>query len=232
MKELSEIFNKTFTRISNQFTGLYVYDEFHEGHWLEDESKTIEYYNINHMDIIELKEKRVYKMSFENSQESSLIVCSGETYVKDLIKMIICCISSPVDDPTTVGLSFVKYSTSGGSNSLSASGNNTLPNNNNSQTSNASPSASSTWLDPEQLFSTYQLAVQDTIYCFSRYLDNSSPLIASLVITSDPASSATLVCPIFLLSLLLDYFYLDIFLFFSHNFFPVSHTLHKYIIFI
>ena len=142
---------------------LYLYDEHHSGHWMDKEDETIEYYNIKNMDIIELKERAVFKIGFIDGSEPNDITCSSETQISYLIKMIICCISSPVDDPSVVGLCCVKKD----ENLLSER----------------------IWLDPESSFGSYHFHQSDELHCMSRYNDSDSSTIARLVIKADLNSS-------------------------------------------
>lgn len=163
VRELSDYIHKVFARYSHQYMGLYLHDEFHSGHWLNDqETQTIEYYSLQNMDIIELKETAVYKVRPLDQEES--ITCSRDTLVRDLIKMIICWISSPVDDPTRVGLVFHRK--------------------------NAEKNLEPVWLDPLTPFGQYELVETERFHLMSVYQQESSQLIATLVIHSDPSSSS------------------------------------------
>lgn len=162
---LAEHLHSIFIRIANQYMAMYLYDEHHEGHWMDKENETIEYYNIQQMDIIELKEKHVYKISFVDGGENSSLSCSAETKISELIKMIICSISSIVDDPTAVGICCVKK---------------------NNQLYKVEDRL---WLPNDSLFGAHHLQAGDEIHL--SHSENPNALaIARLLITSDPHSSS------------------------------------------
>jgi hypothetical protein len=164
IKELSESLHGTFMRLANQFMGLYLYDEHHQGHWMDQEHETIEYYQLRNMDIIELREKSVFKIGFLDELDGSLFVtCSRDTGVASLLKMIICCISSTVDDPTTVGLCCMKK--------------------------DDVVLATPFWLEPSELFGNYDFHRHDELFLKNQHGINDSSTISRLYVHLDPVST-------------------------------------------
>lgn len=162
VRELSDCIHKVFSRYSNKFMGLYLHDEFHVGHWMNEESQPIEYYSLRNMDIIEFRETPVYKVGFIDSQDE--IACSEETTVKEILMMIIFWLPDSVD-PSSIGLVFFRK-----------------------PVGSQEKSHEAIWLEPNSSFGQYDLVASDRLHLMSVYQQPDSPILATLVVRSDPTS--------------------------------------------
>ena len=211
IRELTDRVNDLCGKISNQYSGLYIHDELHDGHWLEEQDQSIEYYGIRNMDIIQYKDKPIYHInllplsspkpaqptvSLSSSQtnvkallsmpSSTLINCFPDTKISEFIKMIICCLPFPVDDPTEVGLCVMKSNTK--------NDNQETPVNNTDSLvipSFYSPPVDSNnyhyiWFLPDSTIGFYHLQPSDILLCYSANLDPSSDLLTALFISKIP----------------------------------------------
>lgn len=158
---LADVVGRQFLTISNQFTGLFLHNDNRSGVWLEP-GLTLADYAVSSMDIVELREKPVYKLGFVDGDDSGEIVCDNDTLVGDFTKMVTCWIVAPVDDPRLVGLLHVRQ---------------TSP-----------EETEQVWLDPAEKFGSYGLTVGAQLSCFSRKGDPNSQQIARLEVRRDPAA--------------------------------------------
>ena len=112
--------------------GLYLYNNHLTGQWM-DESKSIDFYSLQNMDLIEFREKPIFKLANikSNLNQEEPIICDAQTKVSDLLKLITCWVLSPVDDPRSVGLFFYNPKINRSNSPINNNINNNIINNNN-----------------------------------------------------------------------------------------------------
>eukprot|EP01102_Stenamoeba_stenopodia_P022521 TRINITY_DN9422_c0_g1_i1.p1 TRINITY_DN9422_c0_g1~~TRINITY_DN9422_c0_g1_i1.p1 ORF type:complete len:971 (-),score=166.80 TRINITY_DN9422_c0_g1_i1:150-3062(-) len=86
-------------RMDSKYYGAYLYD-MSGGNWISENKSLDNYSEVDVMSIIELKRRPI----FEFDLGTHPLLCDENTLVDQLIKMIACWISPPVDDPSVYGL--------------------------------------------------------------------------------------------------------------------------------